>query len=207
MRVRFTEFVLDAGRRELRRGREPVALRPKTFQLLQALIERRPKAVAQDELYDLLWPGTFVHKTSLHKLVYQLRKALGDDGQTIIRTVYGFGFAFAAPAADDAPAARPLYILVIGESEFELREGETVIGRERGLPLRMEARSVSRRHARIVIDGTRVTIEDLHSRNGTSVGGKRVHTRELADGDALLFGNVPATLRIVPAEGSTETAI
>lgn len=207
MLVRFTEFVLDADRRELRRGREPVALRPKTFQLLQALIERRPKAVAQDELFDLLWPATFVHKTSLHKLVYQLREALGDDEQTIIRTVYGFGFAFAAPAADDAPVARPVYILIIGESEFELREGETIIGRERGLRIRIEASSVSRRHARIVIDGARATIEDLHSRNGTSVGGKRVHTRELADGDAILFGTVAATLRIVPAEGSTETAI
>jgi len=207
MRVRFSEFVLDADRRELMRDREPVALRPKTFQLLQALIERRPKAVAQDELYDLLWPGTFVHKTGLHKLVYQLREALGDGEQTIIRTVYGFGFAFAAPAADDAPVARAVYILVIGESEFELREGETIIGRERGLQIRLDASSVSRRHARIVIDGARATIEDLHSRNGTSVNGKRVHTRELADGDAILFGTVPATLRIVPAEASTETGI
>src|SRR3954454_10405774 len=179
MRVRFTEFVLDADRRELQRGREPIALRPKTFQLLQALIERRPKAVAQDELYDLLWPGTFVHKTSLHKLVYQLREALGDDEQTIIRTVYGFGFAFAAPAVDDAPVAPAVYILVIGESEFEMREGETIIGRERGLQIRLDASSVSRRHARIVIEGERATIEDLHSRNGTSVGGKRVHTRKL----------------------------
>jgi len=132
---------------------------------------------------------------------------LGDDEQTIIRTVYGFGFAFAASAADDAPVARAVYILVIGESEFELREGETSIGRERGLPIRIEANSVSRRHARIVIDGARATIADIHSRNGTSVGGKRVHTRELADGDAIFFGTVPATLRIVQAEGSTETAI
>jgi pSer/pThr/pTyr-binding forkhead associated (FHA) protein len=109
-------------------------------------------------------------------------------------------------AADDAPVARTVYILVLGELEFELREGETIIGRERGLPIHIEASSVSRRHARIVIDGTRATIEDLHSRHGTSIGGKRVHTRELADGDAILFGTIPATLRIVQAEGSTETA-
>jgi DNA-binding winged helix-turn-helix (wHTH) protein len=89
MRVRFNEFILDSERRELRRGNELVHLPPKTFQLLQILAEERPRAVSQQQLYDLLWPDTFVEKTNLHNLVHQLREALDDREQSIIRTVYG----------------------------------------------------------------------------------------------------------------------
>src|SRR5688500_3816365 len=101
MRVRFNEFVLDSERRELSRGGEAVPLRPKALQLLEILVAARPRAVSQETLYDHLWPETFVDKSSLHKLMHQLRAALGDDGQTIIKTVYGYGFSFAATATDE----------------------------------------------------------------------------------------------------------
>ena len=42
MAVRFGACVLDPERRELRRGGEPVHLSPKAFDLLLALLERRP---------------------------------------------------------------------------------------------------------------------------------------------------------------------
>ena len=89
MRVRFNDFVLDTDRRELLRGESRVPLRPKALQLLEVLIAQRPKAVSQQELSDRLWPETFVDKNALHKLMHQLREALGDDEQTTIRTVYG----------------------------------------------------------------------------------------------------------------------
>ncbi|PYQ57310.1 MAG: hypothetical protein DMF58_18570 [Acidobacteria bacterium] len=86
MRVRFGDFVLDTERHELLRYGDRVHLPPKTFQLLQILAEERPKAVAQEDLYDRLWPKTFVEKSNLHNLIYQLREALDDGEQTIIRT-------------------------------------------------------------------------------------------------------------------------
>lgn len=101
MRVRFRGFALDGERRELWCGAERLHLPPKAFQLLQILVDRRPRAVAQQELYDLLWPDTFVERTNIHNLVYQLRKALGEEGAEIIHTVYGFGFSFAAATVDD----------------------------------------------------------------------------------------------------------
>src|SRR5438270_7764893 len=107
MRIHFGEFVLDTECRELLRGAHQVPLRPKAFQLLQILIENRPKALSQQELYDALWPDTFVQKTNLHKLMHGLREALGDREQTIIRTAYGFGFSFAATAIEESPAAAP----------------------------------------------------------------------------------------------------
>lgn len=208
MRVRFHDLLLDTERRELSRGSARVPLRPKAMQLLETLVEQRPRAMSQEELYDRLWPDTFVDKTSLHKVMYQLRQALGDDEQTIIRTVYGFGFSFAAGVIDEAPGAPAVRCqIVIGDSEFDLREGENLVGRDHEAAVRIESPSISRRHARIVISGERVTLEDLRSKNGTFLRGKRLHRGELSDGDAILFGTVAAAFRIVRAEESTETVL
>ena len=208
MRVRFEDFILDTDRRELLRGGARVLLRPKALQLLGFLIEQRPKAVSQQELNDRLWPETFVDKNALHKLMHPLREALGDDEQTIIRTVYGFGFAFTASAVDDAPdGPKTRCLIVIGDAEFDLREGQNIVGRERDAAVRIEAASISRRHARISVSGHHATLEDLQSKNGTWVQGKRIHKRELRDGDAILFGTVAAAFRVVAAEPSTETAL
>jgi DNA-binding winged helix-turn-helix (wHTH) protein len=206
VRVRFDDFLLDTERRELWRGNARVPLRPKALKLLEALISQRPKAVSQEELYDDLWPDTFVDKNSLHKVMHQLREALEDEEQTIIRTIYGFGFSFAATAVDDVPGALSARCqIVIGESEFDLREGENSVGRERDAVVRIEAPSISRHHARIVVSGDQASIEDLQSKNGTCVRGKRIHQGELNDGDPILFGTVEAAFRVVPNEKSTET--
>jgi len=56
MRVRFGPFVFDSATRELLRELRPVHLSPKSFDLLQILIERRPALVTKSELQDQLWP-------------------------------------------------------------------------------------------------------------------------------------------------------
>lgn len=208
MRVRFVDFLLDTDRRELLRGEARVPLRPKALQLLEILVEQRPRAVSHEVLTDRLWPETFVDRNSIHKLMFQLRGALGDDEQTIVRTVYGFGFAFAATAIDEVPvAAIARCRIVIGDSEFDLSEGENVVGRERHAAVRIEAASISRRHARITVSGEHATLEDLQSKNGTWIRGKRIHKGELSDGDTILFGTVAAAFRVAGTEQSTETAL
>jgi len=200
MRAAFGVYILDTDRRELTRGGEAVRLAPKAFQLLQILFEARPNAVSQQELYDRLWPNTFVEKSNLHNLIYQVREALGDGDQTIIRTVYGFGFAFAGSGRGVS------WQLIVGGREFDLREGENIVGRDTGASVRIEARSISRRHARIVVSADRVTVEDLGSKNGTTVGDRPIRSAtELRDGDRIVFGSVPATLRAVRPATSTET--
>ena len=208
MRVRFDDFILDTDRRELLHGTElePVALRPKAFQLLKILIENRPKAMAQEELYDRVWPETFVERASLPKLVHHLREALADQQHEVIRTIHGFGFSFAATAIDqDASAPLTHWQVVIGDRGFDLHQGENVIGRERDMPIRINEHSISRRHARIIVAGDEITLEDLGSKNGTSLQGKRIHHAQLKHGDIILFGKVVATLRIVPPVLPTST--
>lgn len=108
MTVHFDAFSLDEGTRELRRRGDVVHLSPKAFELLVLLVERRPKAVSKDELHRTLWPASFVVAANLGNLVAEVRAALGDDARRprFIRTVYGFGFAFCAAAADSKRSDR-----------------------------------------------------------------------------------------------------
>jgi pSer/pThr/pTyr-binding forkhead associated (FHA) protein len=75
--------------------------------------------------------------------------------------------------------------------------GENVVGRDPGVQVWLDSASVSRRHARITVEGDRVTVEDLNSKNGTRVRGNRISTPwRLADGDEVRFGSIGVTLRI-----------
>src|SRR5438105_15680339 len=92
MRASFPPFLVDTATRQLLRGGEELPLPPKAFELLAMLIERRPQAISQKELYDHLWPDSYVGAGSLHSLIHQLRSALDDHQRRIIRTAYGFGW-------------------------------------------------------------------------------------------------------------------
>lgn len=72
-----------------------------------------------------------------------------------------------------------------------LARGETVIGRDGRTGLVLDDARISRRHARLDHDGTRVTITDLASRNGTFLNGRRLGQAPapLAPGDVLKVGD------------------
>lgn len=74
----------------------------------------------------------------------------------------------------------------------ELPEGESLVGREAGLPLSFPAESsVSRRHASIKRSGSQLTVQDLGSTNGTFVNGRRIDSETiLRPGDDVQFGAV-----------------
>jgi pSer/pThr/pTyr-binding forkhead associated (FHA) protein len=81
--------------------------------------------------------------------------------------------------------------LRIGHRRFVLGHGVNTIGREPGSNVCLNDVSVSREHARVTIDGERATLEDLQSKNGTSVMGEVIKgPKELKDGDEVEFGHV-----------------
>lgn len=77
----------------------------------------------------------------------------------------------------------------------ELPDGVLEIGRDIGSDLVLEDECVSRHHARVLVIGERVLLEDLHSGNGTFVGGVRVAQKELQHGDRILIEPFELELR------------
>ncbi len=94
----FGAFRLNVAERLLLREEQPVALKPKAFDLLLTLIEQRGRLLEKDELLKLVWPETFVEESTLAWNVSQLRKTLGDDGNgnSYIETVPKHGYRFVA---------------------------------------------------------------------------------------------------------------
>jgi DNA-binding winged helix-turn-helix (wHTH) protein/TolB-like protein/Flp pilus assembly protein TadD len=94
----FDSFTLDASRRALLRDGETVPLKPKTFEMLLALVQNHGRVVGKDELMRELWPDSFVEEANLTQQVSLLRKALGDDPKEprFIVTVPGRGYSFVA---------------------------------------------------------------------------------------------------------------
>lgn len=92
--LRFGTFELDFDRYELRVDARPVALEPRTFDLIALLARNRGRTVSRDEIFDEIWPGQFVSDAALSSQIRSARKALGDDGrrQAVIATVHGRGF-------------------------------------------------------------------------------------------------------------------
>jgi len=104
----FGPFVLDASRRALSRGGEPVALQPKALDMLLCLVERRDVVLTKDELLRDLWPDTFVDEANLSQNIYVLRKALGQEGgDGYIKTVPKRGYRFVADVREAGGAADP----------------------------------------------------------------------------------------------------
>jgi len=211
MRIRFRGCVFDSDTHEVVRGGHALPLGPKAFQMLEILIRERPKAVSKRQLRTELWPGTFVTEANLPNLVAELRSTLGDHARhsRIIRTVRGFGYAFSAPAQAAtssalSPAEGPIYRLIWGNREIALVPGENLIGRAADSVLFIDHSSVSRRHARILVNPSGAVLEDLGSKNGTLLRGKRITRAErLSDKDPIEIGPASMAFRIFKHTEST----
>ncbi len=108
--MEFETFRLDEDRFELIRDGNVVQVEPKVFDFIRFMAGSQGRVVTKDELIETLWGGRIVSETAVSSCVKAARKALGDDGRTqsIIKTVHGRGFRFAAEpiaGAEPAPAA------------------------------------------------------------------------------------------------------
>jgi len=206
MRLRFGNCVLDSELHELTCEGRPVALSPKAFRVLEVLAERRPRVVAHSDLRGLVWPDTTAGGTTLARLVNEVRGAIGDParGPKVIRTVPRVGYAFAGPAREEKKAgadASARCALQWGLRQVPLAPGENVIGRAAEALISVASPKVSRRHARILVAGGRATLEDLDSKNGTYLGGRRIEgPQELKHGDRITVGPVLLVFCVSNAE-------
>ena len=208
MALRFGPFTLNPETRELMRGAEPCHLSTKAFDLLAALVRERPNVLTKATLQQRLWPDTFVAEANLSNLIAEIRQALDDSSRKprYIRTVHRIGYAFCGDArAGAGPAGPPACWIEWGNQRFPLCSGEHVIGRDPDVAIRIDAPTVSRRHARILVMTQGVVLEDFGSKNGTFRGDSRLSAPiTLADGDHIRIGS--QLIRFFATGGaSTET--
>src|SRR3954465_1855143 len=105
---RFDRFVLDLHRGALLGlGGTELPLRPKSFALLQLLLENAERLLNRDTIMEAVWPDVFVTDDSITQCVGDIRRALGDEAQRLLRTVPRRGYLFAAEVPRAGPAEEP----------------------------------------------------------------------------------------------------
>jgi eukaryotic-like serine/threonine-protein kinase len=98
----FGGFTLDLESGFLSRGGEEIALRPKSFEVLAYLVERHGRLVSREELMQAVWPDVAVGDEAVTKCIADIRRAVEDDAQQLIRTVARRGYMFTAPVTTPA---------------------------------------------------------------------------------------------------------
>jgi adenylate cyclase len=116
-------FVLDVRRGALTADGEEQALRPKAFALLRYLAENPDRVVGRDEIMQSVWPGVFVTDDSISQCIKDIRRALGDDTQRLLRTLPKRGYLLAAEA------------IYIGHAPPALRDEPVVAAPPTGRPM------------------------------------------------------------------------
>lgn len=212
MRYVFGRCRLDTSSRDLLRDGHRVALSPKAFDVLKLLIDARPRVLTKTELMEQAWPDAVVAEANLPVLIGEVRAALGDEAaaSSSIKTHHGVGYSFISDvrqmqsSVDTAPAGGPVFLLRVGGTRIVLGPGVNTVGRDPDGHVFLNHSSVSRFHARIVIENSAARVEDLKSSNGTLVQGVRItEPAPLADGDELEFGSVKVFFIVDSANDST----
>ena len=96
----FEGFSLDIRRRSLRSGDREIELRPKSLDVLCHLVKNAGRVVTKDEIIEAVWSDVVVTDNSLTRCVSDIRAALGDTAQRIVKTAPRRGYVLAAPVAD-----------------------------------------------------------------------------------------------------------
>ena len=120
---KFDGVELNPRQRQLRVGGHLVELSPKPFDVLVLLLKHAGELLTTDEILEAVWTGRVVYEGTVASTISKIRKAIGDENQTIIVTVAKTGYRFAAPVERAVSARSPLPFV-------DLKPGSPVVGRE-----------------------------------------------------------------------------
>jgi predicted ATPase/DNA-binding winged helix-turn-helix (wHTH) protein/predicted negative regulator of RcsB-dependent stress response len=99
----FGDFTLDLVRGCLLRAGKEVKLRPKVYEALRYFVENPGRLIGKQELIQAVWPDSFVTDDSLVQCTVELRRALDDRDQQVLKTVPRRGYLFAAEITRSTP--------------------------------------------------------------------------------------------------------
>ena len=108
LNYQFGEFTLDVARGCVLKAGEEIKLRPKVYETLKYLVENPGRLISKQELIQAVWPDAFVTDDSVVQCTVELRRALNDRTQQLLKTVPRRGYLFTAPVIRCAPKAELL---------------------------------------------------------------------------------------------------
>jgi len=114
------------------------------------------------------------------------RRQFGEDDDEVTKIGRIDLLPVKAPKRD-----RPYFIVLAGSSlgrMFRIEGDEVILGRATNATVRLEDDGISRNHAKVVMRGNELWIEDMGSQNGTFINGEKVSTQQLKDGDKIQVG-------------------
>ena len=90
------DYRFDFQRMEFYKGNESIVLSRIEQRLLRCLLEQKGRNVSRSQLIDAVWQGEeeYVEEHALTVVVNRLRKKLGDELGSPIKTIYGMGYAW-----------------------------------------------------------------------------------------------------------------
>jgi predicted ATPase/DNA-binding winged helix-turn-helix (wHTH) protein len=145
LNYQFGEFTLDIAKGCVLKAGAEIKLRPKVYETLKYFVEHSGRLIGKQELMHAVWPDAFVTDDSLVQCTLELRRALDDHNQLLLKTVPRRGYLFTAaviekrlkpdhlPATDpfDLPEVRNLSSAKIARKRHDLPVPRTsLIGRE-----------------------------------------------------------------------------
>ncbi len=212
MQYVFGSVCVNRAARSVSGAAGTVHLTTKAFDLLLLLLDSRSTVVSKEQIYERLWPETFVTESSIQTLIHEIREAIDvpGDPNSWIRTVRGVGYCFHGDvlASSWPTAARsdhPAAWLVGDSTRVALHAGENIVGRAGDGIVEIDLPTISRRHARITI-GDSPVLDDLGSKNGTWLDGERLmEPRALSDGAIVRLGSVTFAFRLARPPRTTES--
>lgn len=104
-RLRFDRYLLDLDRGCLLLDGGEINLRPKTFAILEYLTKNPGRLVSKDELFGAVWPNLAVTDDVLVQSIGELRRALGEDGSRLIKTIPRRGYRLDCSVSPSAAVA------------------------------------------------------------------------------------------------------
>lgn len=132
----FDEFTLDVERGCLLCTGAEIKLRPKVYETLKYLVENSGRLISKQELIQAVWPDSFVTDDSLVQCTVELRRALGEHGPELVKTVPRRGYLFAGEVTQ--AASKPLLVPALMGFGFAEEQGSPRAGARTGrkdLPL------------------------------------------------------------------------
>jgi DNA-binding winged helix-turn-helix (wHTH) protein len=108
--LQFSSFTLDLDRMCQHGPAGQVEFRPKSFEVLRYLVNHSGRVIGKEELIKAVWPDVTVTDESLTRCISDIRRAIGDGSQEIIKTVPRRGYLLAVPVSATvvAPMTAPL---------------------------------------------------------------------------------------------------